>query len=336
MRWRCTHHNACRADVTCFAPFVCAAKDLYWEDCSREVIIWAGGVCGDQMQPGVMDWGVAQRAFFTDLSTVPSAPGYALADELVGDMAAAHAAGDTTKPPMLNGWHSYCKDYEHTFTTLASKHGGRVHGLNTNPNLSFSNQIKLPSGYKFKNRHSPPPPSTPLNKVAITLVQTDGLGLGAWAKPGRGKIPYCWEVTLPDLEIQPALLQMFYDQATDKDFFVGALGGPGYMYPKAVPPSLLGSRLGLAQDMMRVLDLQHFIVFDASSCRGAHTVTGDTWLTPDVVDAYFTTMNETVGFLNGYGPTFTFEHQAPPTNHSVVSFDCELRAPLLCPCDVGG
>eukprot|EP01045_Picozoa_sp_COSAG04_P045555 COSAG04_NODE_16030_length_512_cov_0.610169_1_plen_60_part_10 len=29
-------------------------------------------------------------------------------------------------------------------------------------------------------------------------------------KPGRGSLPYSWEVTLPDLEIQPALLQMFY------------------------------------------------------------------------------------------------------------------------------
>ena len=141
------------------------------------------------------------------------------------------------------GWHSYCKDYEHTFTRLASIHGGRVHGLNTNPNLSFAHGIKLPPGYVFKNRHSPPPPAS-FNKVAITLVQTDGLGLGAWTKPGRGTIPYSWEVsktrvlngnlctfmvvtlpmllphfqvTLPDLEIQPALLQMFYEQATDKE-----------------------------------------------------------------------------------------------------------------------
>ena len=40
------------------------------------------------------------------------------------------------------------------------------------------------------------------NKVLITLVQTDGLGLGAWAKGGRGTLPYSWEVTLPDLQIQ--------------------------------------------------------------------------------------------------------------------------------------
>ena len=142
-------------------------------------------------------------------------------------------------------------------------------------------------------------------------------------------------MTLPDLEIQPALLQMFYEQATDKDYFVGALGGPGYMYPKAVPPSLLPARLQLAQDMMRVLDLNHFIVFDASACRGAHTVTGDTWLTPDVVEAYFANMNNTLGFLNGYGPTFTFQHSdaAASFNHSLLSFDCASHTPP-CTCAV--
>ena len=67
----------------------------------------------------------------------------------------------------------------------------------------------------------------------VTLVQTDGLGLGAWNKPGRGALPYSWEVTLPDLEIQPALLAMFYQQATRNDSFVAALSGPGYIYPKS-------------------------------------------------------------------------------------------------------
>lgn len=122
------------------------------------------------------------------------------------------------------------------------------------------------------------------------------------------------------------------------------------MYPKAVPPALLPARLGLAQvphesaclhhvgdspspcathrlllvqRMMKVLDLNHFIVFDASACVGAHTVTGDTWLTPDVVSTYFEAMNETVGFLNGYGPTFTFQHTVEAArNRSLLSFDC--------------
>lgn len=259
------------------------AKDRYWADCTREMILWMGGSCPTTMHPGVADYGVGQRAFFTDLNTNTSSVEYPLADQLVGEMAAAHSGG--AMPPLLMGWHSYCKDAEHTFTTLASKHGGRVHGLNTNPNLSFASKLKLPAGYEFHNRHSPPAEVTPPAPRAsnpttyITLVQTDGLGLGAWAKPGRGTVPYAWEVTLPDLWIQPVLLQMFYEQATDKDFFVGALGGPGYMYPKAVPPQLLPARLQLAQEAMRILDLHHFVIFDASDTHGQHTVTGDCCLT---------------------------------------------------------
>ena len=233
--------------------------------------------------------------------------------------------------PLVMGWHSYCKpqDEEHTFTTLASKAGGRVHGLNTNPNLSFSNKVRLPPGHTFTNRHSPPlspaAKAAALDSVVVSLVQTDGLGLGAWTKPGRGTIPYAWEVTLPDLHLQPALLEMFYQQATPKDFFVGALGGPGYMYPKAVPPAELPARLAEAQADMAVLDLQHFIIFDASDAHGGHTVTGDTNLTPRVVEAYFSpsTMNATRGFLNGYGPAFTFAHDAA-SSRSLASFDYYL------------
>ena len=304
------------------------ARDKYWQVTSDSYIIWMGGACAPYMRPGIADWGVSQRAFFVDLSTAPpdmwppTASEYELANELVGSMGPA---------PLVMGWHSYCspQDEEHTFTTLASQNGGRVHGLNTNPNLSFSNKVRLPANYKFVNPASPP--LTPaqraaaLNSVVISLVQTDGLGLGAWTKPGRGAIPYAWEVTLPDLQLQPALLAMFYAQATPKDFFVGALGGPGYMYPKAVPAADLPARLALAQADMATLDLRHFIIFDASDAVGAHTVTGDTNLTARVVQSYFAadTMNRTVGFLNGYAPAFTFAHDSA-TQRSLASFDYYL------------
>lgn len=305
------------------------AVDIYtwaWERyggerVSQEYIVWMGGSCPTTMHPGIADWGVSRRAFFNDLSTAPDAPGgeYQLANKLVSSLG---------PEPLLMGWHSYCKDEEHTFTTLASKHGGRVHGLNTNPNLSFSNRVALPAGYRFRNHFAAehPSPEAVNDKVVLGLVQTDGLGLGAWVQPGRGTIPYGWEVTLPDLWLQPSLLQMFYEQATDKDFFVGALGGPGYMYPKAVPPALLSSRLQQAQAAMSTLDLKHFVIFDASQVTGAHSVTSDTTLTPAVVDAYFAsdTMNQTLGFLNGYGPSFTFQHRAGPANRSLVSFDYYL------------
>ena len=53
-------------------------------------------------------------------------------------MAAAPTAsggggGGVFEANLVMGWHAYCKDFEHTFTSLASNHGARVHGLNTNP-----------------------------------------------------------------------------------------------------------------------------------------------------------------------------------------------------------
>lgn len=303
------------------------AKAKFWAQTSKEYIVWLGGACAPFARPGIADWGVSQRAFFTSLSTAPPsqvpsmANEYAVSDDLVASMG---------PEPLLMGWHSYCKqDEEHTFVTLASKHGGRVHGLNTNPNLSFSNKVQLPTDFKFKNTHNTP--LTPgqltglMGKTVLTLVQTDGLGLGAWNKKGRGTTDYAWEVTLPDLKLQPALLQMFYAQATAKDHFVGALGGPGYMYPKAVPPALLHSRLQQAQADMTVLDLQEFVIFDASSATGEHTVTADTNLTSAVMDAYFArdTMNGTTGFLNGYAPSFSYRYE-PESKRSLVSFDYYL------------
>lgn len=71
-------------------------------------------------------------------------------------------------------WHSYCKDEEHTFTTLASSHGGRVHGLNTNPNLSFMSKLAVTPGFRFENNHSPSATGATLNPatdVVMTFVQ---------------------------------------------------------------------------------------------------------------------------------------------------------------------
>ena len=35
----------------------------------------------------------------------------------------------------------------------------------------------------------------------------------------------------------PGMAEYFYSMATPNDYFIGCLSGPGYLYPKAVPPS---------------------------------------------------------------------------------------------------
>lgn len=333
------------------------AKEEYFDTglCNLNYLVSIGGDCGSPtapvLKPGVGDWGVSQRAFFADLSSQPEATEeYALFASLLSSLqtrnstSIVHPDGSpVVLPPFQMGWHSYCKDTEHTYTTLASRYGATVHGLHSNPNLSFSSKFPLPEGYKFKNQHSSISLSPPASFAAaspgtggadrddfvyVTLAQTDGLGLGAWAKPGRGTLEYAWEVTLPDLDIQPALLRMFYEQATDKDYFVAGLSGPGYMYPKAVPQDILPERLRTAKAMMRVLDITAMTIFDASSARGPHTVTEDTNLTPEVAKVYFDIMcldGYVNGFFNGYAPSYTSVPGVPRThNASLISFEYYL------------
>ncbi|MBN1273827.1 MAG: hypothetical protein JXB26_16285 [Candidatus Aminicenantes bacterium] len=288
------------------------AADRYWNRCSRDIIIWMGGEHGRVMKPGVADWGIKNRSFFNDLSSRPSdKEEYALADRLLGDM----------KPySMVMGWHSYAKDLEREHVTLCSKHGLRVEGLHTLPNMSFSSQVPLTPGFEFKNNHNIDPQkiSSPENKVYITCVQTDGLGIGAWLKPGRGKIPYAWEVIMNLSWMAPAVLEYYYTEATTNDYFIGCLSGPGYIYPKAVPPKLLPGLIDMAQKMMDSLDLSVFEIMDYS--EGA-TVEGNTELTRSVVDAYYKGMPEAIGFLNGYAPAFTF---AVREGRPLISYDYYL------------
>ena len=310
------------------------AKERYWSAAAKTEVAWLGGECNGEVRPGIGDVGVARKLFFTDLSTkeLGYEAEYAAANALVED-AVTECVKRGDPPPILLGWHSYCKDYEHTFVTLASSHAARVHGLNTNPNLSFMSQLPLPPDYTFHNRgwqHEAPPAAAALDgtqaRTHLNLVQTDGLGLGAWTKPGRGAVPYTWEVTIVDYEVQPALLQMFYEQATANDTFVAALSGPGYTYPKAIPPSQLPAFLARANAHMKALDLHVMVTFDASAAdTGGHTVTGDTTLTPEVVSAYAEHLPAASTLLNGYGPSFTFATmQGAGRNLTTISFDYYL------------
>jgi hypothetical protein len=273
------------------------AYDHYRKHCSKDLIIWMGGEAGNVMKPGVADWGIAKHAFFTDLSSrATDTIEYRLARKILGEM---------NPMSMVMGWHSYAKDLEREHVTLTSSFGFRVEGLNTLPNVSFSSQVPPSPGFRYRNNHYlvPGKDYAPQKKVYISCIQTDGIGLGAWLKPGRGEIPYAWEVTMNYLWMAPSMLEYFYTMATPNDFFIGCLSGPGYLYPKAVPPKLLPALVAKAEEQMDALDLNVFEIMDYS--QGA-TVEGNTELTNQVVDAYYKGMPNAIGFVNGYAPSFTF------------------------------
>ena len=288
------------------------AYNEYWNRCSRDYIVWLGGEAGRIMKPGVADFGIYKHSFFTDLSTEPvDSAEYLLSKKILSEM----------KPlSMVMGWHSYAKDKERDYVRLTSQNTLRVEGLHTLPNMSFSCQTPASKGFVWKNNHHVVAGKsyTPEKKVYIALVQTDGMGLGAWFKPGRGVIPCAWEVTMNWQWLAPAMLEYFYSMATPNDYFVGGLSGPGYMYPKAIPAATLPKIVEMTRQMTRDLDLPVFEFMDYS--EGA-TVEGNSDLTKEVVDAYYKGMPEATGFINGYAPSYTF---AVRDGKPLISFDYYL------------
>ncbi len=251
------------------------AFDRYWARCSRDYYVLLGGVPGAEMQPGIADFGIQQRAFFTDLSANPANPRERALEAKI--LSLQHPA------TMVMGWHSYGKDTEGEHTTLVSNFGLRMEGLNSLPNVSFTCQIPLTPDFTFTNNNHVRPGERLVaeKKVYVAAVSTDSIGIGAWTKPGRGKIPYAWQVLMNWIWMNPPVLQYFYESKTPNDYFIGGLSGPGYMYPKAIPAAKFPVLMAEARDLMQRLDLHVFEIMDYSQ---GNRHLGNTDLTKDVVD----------------------------------------------------
>ena len=291
------------------------AYDKYWDKCSKETICWLGGEYVNMIKPAIADYAITKKAFCADLSSRESDTlEYSLTKKLFSEM----------KPlGHLIGWHSYKKDYEEEMTTLASSYGVSTDGLNTLPNISFVCPIPLTPGFEFKNNHSAKSGESyiPQKKVYLSFIQTDGIGLGAWVKPGRGSMPYAWEIHQVSMKFQyiaPVMLEFYYTQATPNDYFIGSLGGSSYMYPTAFPKNMLPDELKKANGLMKKLDLNVFEIMDYSADK---MNAGKNDLNKNIVDAYYKYMPDAIGFINGYHASHTF---AVRNKVPMLSFDYYL------------
>jgi len=272
------------------------AVTRYWSRCSPDSIMLMGGHAGAVRQPAVADWGIRQKMFFHDLSANPKHPEeLALAQRLLGEL----QPGAT-----VFGWHSYAKDTEEQWTTLLSGYGLKMEGLHNLPNLSFNCQFGFTPGFKFTNTHHVALDAklTAEPKVYLAFVQSDSIGIGVWTKPGRGKLPFAWQVTMNWTKFSPAALEYFHESATPNDYFIGGLSGPGYMYPNHIPADRFPLLMKEARELMAVLDEHVMEIMDNSAADGN---VGNADLTKETVDRYYAAFPDVIGFINGYGPART-------------------------------
>ena len=272
------------------------AVGRYWARCSREAIMLMGGHAGAVRMPGMADWGVREKMFFHDLSANPAhAAELALEQRLFSEL----HAGAT-----VFGWHSYAKDPEEQHTTLLSGYGLKMEGLHNLPNLSFNCQFTFTPGFKFTNNHHVERGAKLVaeQKVYLSFVQSDSIGIGVWTKPGRGKLPFAWQVTMNWTKFSPAALEYFHESATPNDYFIGGLSGPGYMYPNHIPAERFGPLMKEANALMARLDERVLEIMDNSAADGN---VGNADLPKETVDRYYAAFPDVIGFINGYGPART-------------------------------
>ena len=288
------------------------AYDRYWDRCSRDIVMWMGGAAKARMEPGVADYGIYRGAFFSDLSANPKHPEeLALHNEILSQQ---------NPQSVVMGWHSYGKDTEGQHVSLVSSYGLKMEGLNSLPNISFHTQVPFTDDFEFKHHHNVQPGERviPEEKTYISLIQTDSIGIGAWTKPGRGRIPYAWQVSMNWTWIAPCSIQYFAEAATPNDYFIGGLSGPGYMYPKPIPPDAFRVLMKEANRLMDILDLRVMEIMDYS--QGNRHV-GNTDLTSEVVDRYYEAFPDVIGFINGYGSARTFDLRE---GRPMISYDYYL------------
>jgi len=272
------------------------AYNRYWSRCNKDEVMLMGGQRGSIMMPGMADWGVREKMFFHDLAANPDNPAE-LAQE-------KKQLSEMNPGATVFGWHPYGKDTEEMHTTLISSYGMKMEGLHNLPNLSFNCQFTFTPGFKFSN-HSHVALDAKLEakeKVYVSFVQSDSIGIGVWTKPGRGKLPFAWQVTMNWTKFSPAALEYFHESATPNDYFIGGLSGPGYMYPNHIPADKFPLLMRQANDLMAMLDEHIMEIMDNSAADGN---LGNADLTKETVDRYYAAFPNLIGFINGYGPART-------------------------------
>jgi len=274
------------------------AYDRYWQDCSRDYLLWMGGAAGTVMEPGVADLGIAFHCFFADLSSDPKdVAEYAFERRILAQM----------KPgSFIFGWHPYLKDTEGQWVTLTSGYGLKIIGLNTLPNGTFLSQIGFSPGFHFTNNNHVTRASTLTaeKKVYISLEQSDSMGIGAWTEPERGQIPYDWDVGIDGMRWYAAVIEMFVQDKTPNDYFVG--GQSGYMYPVAIPARFFPALMAEMNAGMAACDEHVVGIMDHTRPRKAVPV-GYNDLPKRTVDEYYQYAPGAIGFVNGYAAAHTYD-----------------------------
>lgn len=188
--------------------------DRYWKKCSRRTLL----SLVPHIAADIRDMGVAMKA-----ATIWLDPRKESEREVLEMFLADLTPGRSV---ILGWWHE-----ERAGIGMATSFG-----LSTVPSDLYNNATVY-AGFPHEIQPARVPKRKPLeNKVYVALFLSDGDNIQycqhkmrtLWDNPGRGTFPINWTVSPGLADLGPALLNNYYETATDNDCLVSGPSGMGY------------------------------------------------------------------------------------------------------------
>ncbi len=212
------------------------------------------------------DWPVMHRGFVFNLTCSPERR-RSYGDSVVGGSRRQarmyrRILAALDPPAMITGY----GEPEGYWCRLLSEHGH--YSFHFGDNWSFHTHIK-PQRRPVRQKHQFTPRDVVLDprKFYVCLMTSEGdtmkgpipFFFGSWFEKERGTTAINWGIN-PLMGLYfPAMLEYFYDTATDNDYFFAGCSGAGYCYPEHMP------------------NLQQFAEHTRRACRAADITCIDLW-----------------------------------------------------------
>jgi len=180
-------------------------------------------------------------------------------------------------------------------------------------NLPFLAKMRLPAGYTL-NQNRPATLPALENKVYVAGLWSDGdniqfvynfMKFTLWDNRQPGTVPTGWTISSSCYILMPWVMKWYYENAVETDYFVAALSGKGYMYPREMNEAMLQAYYADVRPLLDLTDLHELHTMNLGHKAG--TVAG---LLGDKVNIIFD------GY-GGYSYEFPELHHGTPVLHSL-------------------
>ena len=236
--------------------------DNYLDQCNKNIL----GSYFNEGEGGTLqsDIAVQNKAFIVKMSfatrrfSQPEVDPYKPQDEAIMDQILKHMN------PYAICW-GWGEGGEGSIVTRLCEEGMILMCGNTD-NASFHYKVKpLKEGFSQKAKTNPDDVKLE-NKIYIAYMNNEGdtykslstlMNTGTWLQDTRGSLPVNWGIDPLLNELMPAMMEYYYDTATENDYFFNATSGYGYTNVEKFNSSYIDGLARLIKEGSRLADTEY-------------------------------------------------------------------------------